>query len=74
MRVSGCRGAIEAVRSGLSYCRPVQSIPGAEGAAPLDSSNLRVDTLKALDKHVGAAATSAASVRRSAPTVGPMFR
>jgi hypothetical protein len=58
----------------LGHCSRVGSIPGVEGAAPLGSSNLRADALKALEEHLGVAATSAASVRRSAPTVGPMFR
>jgi len=74
LRESGCAGAINAVRSGLCHCSRRSNILGAEGAAPLDSSDLRADALKGLEEHFGVAATSAASVRRSAPTVGPTFR
>lgn len=40
----------------------------------LASSSVRAETLKALAEHFGAAATSAANVRRSAPMVGHIFR
>lgn len=55
------------------YCG-IQGVPGAEDAASPDSSNRRAETLKALDEHFGVTATSAVSVRRSAPIVGHMFR
>jgi len=76
LRESGFAAAVRVCQQAaqLECGSGARSIPGAAGAASLDSSHRRAETLKALVELLGVAETSAANVRRSAPMVGHMFR